>query len=208
MTPPRGPALWRVMALLASLIALYALALLAVPAVRPPFLRDRFLSHPWIAAGHLAGGAAALLIGALQLNAGLRARAPGVHRWLGRVYVAAVLLAGVGGLRLARISQGGPVAHLGFAVLAMLWLGTTAQAYRRVRVRDLDAHRRWMIRSYSLTLAAVSLRIYLPLSLLAGAAFDPAYQAIAWLCWIPNLLAAEWWLRRPAASGGSPAVAV
>ena len=48
-----------------------------------------------------------------------------------------------------------------------------------------------MVRNYALTLAAVSLRVYLPLSMIAGADFGTAYAAIAWLCWIPNLLVAE-----------------
>jgi hypothetical protein len=49
-----------------------------------------------------------------------------------------------------------------------------------------------MIRSYALCLAAVTLRLYLPLSGAIGIPFDDAYPAIAWLCWVPNLVAAEW----------------
>ena len=55
---------------------------------------------------------------------------------------------------------------------------------------DVD-HRAWMIRSYSLTFAAVMLRIYLPISLAAGVPFDIAYPAIAWLCWVPNVIVCE-----------------
>lgn len=53
-----------------------------------------------------------------------------------------------------------------------------------------------MIRSYSLTLAAVTLRIYLPLSLALGVPFANAYQVISWLCWLPNIILAEWVVRR------------
>jgi hypothetical protein len=64
---------------------------------------------------------------------------------------------------------------------------------------NLDLHRRWMIRSYALTLAAVTLRIYLPASMLLGIPFPVAYPAIAWLCWVPNLLVAQWMIgSRPA----------
>ena len=52
-----------------------------------------------------------------------------------------------------------------------------------------------MIRSYALTYAAVTLRIYLPLSLMAALPMQAAYPAIAWLCWVPNLLVAEWYVR-------------
>lgn len=52
-----------------------------------------------------------------------------------------------------------------------------------------------MVRSYALTLPAVTLRIYLPVSLIAGVHFMVAYPAIAWLCWVPNAIAAEWLIR-------------
>jgi hypothetical protein len=38
----------------------------------------------------------------------------------------------------------------------------------------------------------VTLRLYLPLSGAIGIPFDDAYPAIAWLCWVPNLVVAEW----------------
>ncbi len=57
---------------------------------------------------------------------------------------------------------------------------------------NITQHQRWMIRSYALTLGAVTLRIHLPLFLIQGVPFDQAYPAIAWLAWVPNLVIAEW----------------
>ena len=48
-----------------------------------------------------------------------------------------------------------------------------------------------MIRNFALTFAAVTLRIYLPASMAAGIEFGVAYRAIAWLCWVPNVVVAE-----------------
>jgi hypothetical protein len=54
-----------------------------------------------------------------------------------------------------------------------------------------------MIRSYALTFAAVTLRIWLPLFQNGfGMEFISAYVIIAWLCWVPNLLWAEWYVRQ------------
>lgn len=54
-----------------------------------------------------------------------------------------------------------------------------------------------MVRNYALTYAAVSLRILLPLlPALLDLDFETSYQAIAWLCWAPNLVFAEWVLLR------------
>jgi len=187
---------WGVMTTLAVIIAVYAIALLFVPAMRAPFLRDRFATVPLVAYLHLAGSGIALAIGPFQLNTRIRNRFLHVHRWMGRTYVICVLLGGTAALALATTAQGGLPTHVGFGLLAVLWLFATGKAYRHIRAGDQVSHRRWMIRSYALTFAAVTLRIYLPLSQIAGMSFDAAYQTIVWLCWVPNLIVAEWIILR------------
>jgi uncharacterized membrane protein len=197
------------MATFAASIAAYGMALLFVPAMRAPFLRDRFAAIPLAVVAHIVGSAIALAIGPLQLSARRRARSIEIHRWLGRLYVGGILCGGVAALVMARVSQGGLPAHVGFGLLGVLWLGATAMAYARIRWGDRAAHREWMIRSYALTFAAVTLRVYLPLSQAIGLPFEPAYQTISWLCWVPNLIAAEWLvLRRPAARPRQPSKAI
>jgi uncharacterized membrane protein len=117
-----------------------------------------------------------------------------VHRLVGRVYVVAVFISGISAGLLAPWSAGGAPGHVGFGLLAVLWVTTTTIAWLRARSGDYPQHRAWMIRSYALCLAAVTLRVYLPLSAVAGVPFDAAYPAIAWLCWVPNLIVAEWLL--------------
>jgi Predicted membrane protein (DUF2306) len=50
----------------------------------------------------------------------------------------------------------------GFGILAVLWFLTGLEAYRTMRRGNIKAHRRWMIRNFALTLAAVTLRNQLP----------------------------------------------
>lgn len=187
---------WWAMMFPALIIAVYAMGVLFVPAMRPPFLTERFLIMPLAAYMHLAGSGLALAMGAFQLNTGLRSRFINMHRWMGRTYVVGVLLGGTGALALAAKSQAGLVTHVGFGLLALLWLFATAMAYRHIRSGNQAFHRRWMIRSYALTFAAVTLRIYLPLGQLAGLPFDAAYQTISWFAWVPNLIVAEWIILR------------
>jgi uncharacterized membrane protein len=187
---------WGLMATFAALISVYALALLVLPQMRAPFLRERFTTIPLAAFVHLFAAAVALAIGPLQLNSRIREGSFRRHRWLGRTYVLGVLLGGGAALVLATRSQGGLPTHVGFSLLAVLWLGSTGIAYRKIRAGDQTAHRQWMIRSYALTFAAVTLRIYLPLSQVFGIPFEPAYQTISWLCWVPNLVLAEWLVLR------------
>jgi uncharacterized membrane protein len=190
---------WTVMACLALAVAAYAAAALASPAMRTPFIANLFATLPVAIATHLAGGLVAIAAGALQVNSRLRRRSLSVHRWLGRLYVVAVIVGSVAGFILALSSFGGLVTHFGFGLMAICWLGTTMNAYRHIRIGNVLAHRAWMLRSYALTLAAVTLRLYLPVSLANGIEFESAYQLVSWLSWVPNLLIVEWFVlaRRP-----------
>src|SRR5207244_4820450 len=49
-------------------------------------------------AAHFAAGGIILLLGPIQLIAGIRNAAPAFHRWAGRLYVLACFIAGIGGL--------------------------------------------------------------------------------------------------------------
>jgi uncharacterized membrane protein len=179
---------WFAVTLASLTVAGYAVTLLM------PELRYRY---PLTSLAHFAGSALALAIGGFQLHARLRARFAGAHRWLGRLYVVGVAVGGISGFIMALQSSGGPIARAGFGLGAVIWLASTANAYRHIRAGNLDAHRRWMVRSFALTFAAVTLRVYLPISQKMGIPFPVAYAAIAWLAWAPNLLIAEWLLRVP-----------
>lgn len=184
------------MVLLALAVAGYATVLLLEPTLRPLFVRALFAERPIATIAHFAGSALALAIGGFQLNSRLRVRFIGAHRWLGRLYVLGVALGGFSGVLLALHASGGAIAQLGFGLLAVSWLGCTLGAYWYIRAGNSGAHRRWMIRSFALTFAAVTLRIYLPASQITGIPIELAYPAISWLAWVPNLLIAEFLVRR------------
>jgi uncharacterized membrane protein len=146
---------------------------------------------------HIAGGMGALLAGPWQFSEGLRNRALEFHRWLGRFYLLSVTLGSIAGFVMATVSMEGIATHLGFGTLAVLWFTTAVQAYRYALKGEIDVHRRWMIRNFALTLAAVTLRNWLPLMLFAlHWPFRASYITVSWVCWVPNLLVAEWMVRR------------
>lgn len=183
--------------------------------------RLTYLEHRALLYLHITGAVIALTVLIAQLLIGRRRGAAGSsrlgsmpgstayparlspHRALGRVYAAAVAAGGAGGLGLSFIAHGGALARVGFACLAVLWLGTTAAGVLAARRHDRDGHRRWMLRSAALTFAAVTLRLYLGAYTAAhdgvttDQAFADAYAVIAWLCWLPNLTIAWWRTRRP-----------
>jgi uncharacterized membrane protein len=155
-----------------------------------------YTAHLTMLLMHIVGAMLAILIGPFQFLPGIRkGRWLKVHRWLGRTYLLSVLFGGLGGLYMATLSYGGIISHLGFGTLACLWLYSGYRAYKHIRNKEIEQHRQWMIRNYALTFAGVMLRLYVPLSGAAGIGFLTAYVAIAWLCWVPNLLVAEWIIR-------------
>ncbi len=141
---------------------------------------------------HIIGGGIALLIGWTQFSRKLRNTYLYIHRAIGKTYVISCTVGGIAALYLAFYATGGVISSLGFGSLAVLWLTTTSKAYFAIRNRSIDTHREWMVRSYALTFAAVTLRIWLPLlQFVVHMEFIPAYQLISWLCWVPNLIVAE-----------------
>lgn len=195
-----GPG-WIALAVLSAAIAIPSYRYLAGLGPVGPNVAANHNLHPWIFA-HAAGAATALLVGPAQLLAGLRARRPRLHRWSGRLYVAGCALGGLAGAALALGVSTGPIASAGFLALALAWLAATGLGFAAARGRRIEAHRRWMIRSFALTFAAVTLRLYLPFAFLPHVDFARAYQAISWLCWVPNLAVAELLLRRRSARPG------
>ena len=197
MTGRLNKTLWTLMAVLSLAIALFSYRyLLRIGPLAPTIMQNLF-ARPWLDV-HVAGAATALLIGPFQFLPGLRARVPALHRWMGRSYVLGCLVGGAGGLVMAFGTTAGPIASAGFGGLAVLWLFTTIQAWRRAAARRFVEHRQWMIRSFALTLAAVTLRLYVPLAPLTDYVFVDAYRAISFLCWVPNLIVAEIYIRATA----------
>lgn len=84
---------------------------------------------------------------------------------------------------MAGYAYGGAVTKLGFGGLGVALLTTTAMALFEIRRGNVAAHREWIIRSYALMFAAVTLRIELPLLIATFGGFDPGYRIVAWLCW-------------------------
>lgn len=163
-----------------------------------PDMKTNFENHRFAIYLHIFASSVALLIGPFQFSKSLRASRPQLHRLLGKIYLGVgVLLGGVTGLLMAVFAYGGLGSNLGFGILAVLWLFTGARAYWSIRQGDIVSHQQWMIRNFSLTLAAVTLRIYLPLSMALGLPFELCYPIISWLCWVPNLIVAEWIFNRP-----------
>lgn len=146
---------------------------------------------------HIISGGLALLIGWIQFNANIRRNNPAFHKLMGKIYIIAVLFSSTGAFYIGFFATGGPVASLGFILLAIIWFVTTIMAYNNIRNGQIEKHKKLMIYSYAACFAAVTLRIWFPLLMLLIGDYNTAYVMAAWLCWLPNLLVAHFISRRP-----------
>ena len=119
-------------------------------AYRLQVIADRHLLIP-----HALSGVIALLTGPLQFSSRLRQRRKGLHRVLGRIYVACVFIGAFSGIALAAGRPGLP----GTSMQAAAWIVCTTAAFITARNRQAAQHRQWMARSYAVTFTFVSSRV-------------------------------------------------
>lgn len=137
-----------------------------------------------------------LLAGFTQFSEKLRKRLPRLHRYAGWFYVFVVLLlAAPSGFIIGLYANGGSSSRIAFCMLAVLWIFFTYKAIRTAIQKRFIEHRQWMIRSFALTLSAITLRAW---KYMLVAVFEPkpmdVYQIVAWLGWVLNLIVAECWI--------------
>ncbi len=115
-----------------------------------------------------------------------------LHRLLGKIYVFLILfVSGPTGLIMAVFANGGIIPQAGFVTLAIAWMIFTYLAYRAIRQKNLKRHREMMIRSYALTLSAITLRSWVFLFSYYDLGYLYTFVLISWIALIPNWLVAE-----------------
>ncbi|WP_082403643.1 DUF2306 domain-containing protein [Saccharothrix sp. NRRL B-16348] len=165
--PRRAPVWWRrpwiapLMTLAAAFLAFSVPPYLtfdpSLSRLKPPEGND--LYYPLLVA-HVLFGAVAMVTACFQIWPSFRASHPRGHRITGRIYVfAGVLPAGVLGLYIGWHTAGGPSVRVANLVGSALWLVVTVMALRLARRRRYDDHRRWMSRSFALSMSIVLSRV-------------------------------------------------
>lgn len=167
-----------------------------LPGMPDAFQPDVYKIYSWELRIHIAGGIIAALAGLTQFWSNFRNKHKYIHRAFGFIYIAAIAISAPAALILSTVSQGGLVTHVGFGMLAVLWVFTTFKALFHITRREVELHKQWMIRSYALTFAFVLLRVWLGVFIASGVSIEDAYRTVAWLCWVPNLLIVEYLIVR------------
>ncbi|MBD3730447.1 MAG: DUF2306 domain-containing protein [Sphingomonadales bacterium] len=146
--------------------------------------------------GHAVVASPILLIAPFQFMPGLRQSRPALHRWLGRVFLASCMIAGLLGVYLgATISL--PGSRIPLTLLGSIWFCFAAIAWQAALQRDFVNHRRFAIRALALGGAFVWVRI---INRMQGEIFafmpieDLQETTKEWLTLVLPILITEAWL--------------
>jgi hypothetical protein len=167
------------------------------------FLRFKqdYLDIPWWKTAfyiHVFSSIFALLAGFTQFSGHILKNHRKVHRLIGRIYAIDILFINFpAGMIMAIYANGHLPSKIAFVILDSLWFIFTYKAVVAAKAKRIAEHKQFMIRSYALTFSAITLRTW-KLILSNSFHLDPLslYMIDAWMGFVPNLLFAEWLIRR------------
>lgn len=188
---------------LSILYCIYLLVLLSIPYVyfdkNIDFLASKQLIYHiawwrWSFYIHVFSSPIVIFTGLFQFNRYVLHRKKKLHRFLGIIYIFfVVLISGPSAFLMGLYANGGYLAQFSFVLLSSFWILSTFYAYLLVKKHSYLTHSKWMLRSYALTLSAVTLRLYAYLFDWFNVPLGPkeTYLLLSYLSWIPNVIIAE-----------------
>jgi hypothetical protein len=157
---------------------------------------------------HIVFAFIALISGFFQFIDRIRIHRPIIHRCLGRIYVSSVFISGLLALIVIFYIENFAKAT-SFLALSLTWLFTCWKGYRSALRKNFTEHRIWMIRSFGITLVAVSGRVLVPVLLLTYYIFngfslpggrekmvEEVLNVNIWVGLIVNFIIVEWMIVR------------
>lgn len=161
---------------------------------------------------HIIFGMTALILGPFQFIKAFRTKYPRTHRTMGKRYLISIVIAASASLYMSvnKIIFGEKAIAYGFGLfmLAAVWLLTSGMAYWAVRSRNFVQHREWMVRSFVVTCAFVTFRLFARM-LTDGFGINDgvASEIMAWACWAVPLIVTEVFLQAAKIRKGNAALA-
>ena len=134
-----------------------------------------------------------IAFGWIQFSKYIRKKYNKLHKQIGKFYIIIILLFfGPSGLIMSYYANGGLISQIAFVILSVLWMLFTYLSFYYAKKMDFKKHQKFAIRSFALTLSAISLRLF---KFIIVFLFQPlpmdTYRIVSWLGWTFNLLLAE-----------------
>ena len=148
---------------------------------------------------HVFSSVLTLLAGFTQFSTEILKRHRRLHKLFGSIYAWDILVINFpAALIMAFYANGHIPSKVAFLILDSLWFWFTLKAIMEVKKGNIQGHRDYMMRSYAMTLSALTLRTWkIVLSNATDLPPETIYMIDAWLGFVPNLLFVEWMIYRP-----------
>lgn len=189
------------------LYASYSLILLSLPYIHfepnVEFLKTKQLIYHvtawrWSFYIHVFTSPIVIITGLLQFSTLLLRNYPLFHRFAGYIYITVLIgVTGPAALIMSLYANGSYPAQVSFTILSTLWILFAFLGFHYAKKHHYEKHIKWVLRSYALTLTAVTLRLYAYWFDLLNVGIDPkeTYIILSYISWIPNLIVAEIMIR-------------
>ena len=168
-----------------------------------------FLSHGYVAgdsmgnlafAGHVLMAMIIVFGGTLQLIPQIRKHAPWFHRWNGRVFLIAAILASLAGLWIdvtREIAVEGLASNFAISFNGVIVLVLAGLAWRAAAARNIASHRRWALRAFVVINGVFFLRLMVfgYIVLAQAPPSDLLFDVLTYLSYLLPLALVELYLR-------------
>lgn len=146
----------------------------------------KYYDYKWILIAHITAGGGAIVSGMLQFREKLRHYSWKLHRFIGFIYLLAVLTSGLCAIVLSFTTAYKVNLPYAFSlqIWVSVWISTTFIAYYSAIKKKFQLHNEWMIRSYIVTLAFVVSGFILKIPYVRNlGSFEDISPSLFWFGW-------------------------
>lgn len=141
---------------------------------------DGFEAHPITTLMHVVPGIVFMVLGPFQFIGKIREKFRNFHRWSGRIFMINCIFIGISGLVMAILFPfAGIIEQIAIFFFAFAFLFSIYKAFYHIRKYEIQQHREWMIRVFSIGLGISTIRILIALLLLFT-----NYKQIDFFAWV------------------------
>jgi uncharacterized membrane protein len=143
---------------------------------------------------HVACAITMIFLGPLQFWTGFRMRYLTLHRWSGRIFLVTGTYVACTAMYMGLHPRLGSIVYgFGLFLNGAFWVAAASMAYYAIRLRQVQQHKEWMIRTYILACnGIVGDRILLDVPILTRRiGFDAVNDLSGWVLWALPLMVAE-----------------
>lgn len=159
-----------------------------------------FRQHPILTLIHILSASLFILLGPFQFSKGIRSRHPVWHRRSGRIFLVFGGIVGITALLMSFTmpSIGGVNQAAATTLFGLFFCFALYRSYRHILRRNIEWHREWMIRAYSIGLAVATIRLIVGIffATMRWSRLTPEqfFGTAFWIGFVLHLIAAEAWI--------------